>query len=172
MPLTNEIRFRLASGRCERIMRETALAGYYSHGPRKVRFNLDNVHYADSRSNWQPGEGTAWLFSFGAYGNAYVVAFGSLEDALEDAAATLRDVAPGMFVEPDYLEALADLINAGEIEGFELGLDDLDDDQRCEVMEHAEVDLTYTESGWLASWEWTCREVTPEEIVAFCKNEG
>ncbi len=84
------------------------------------------------------------VFHFGAYGDTHVLAFGTLEDALEDAAATLLKVAPGLFAEPDYAEAAEEL---------GLALDTADDED--EIREHAEVDLTYTEAGWLVSHEWT-----------------
>ncbi len=166
--LTNEIKYRLAAGRAERIYVNHPDKGL-SFGPRKVHFNLDHVDIAD----WRPVGPVAWLFSFGVEAT-HVVAFGSLEDALEDAAATLKDVAPGRFVEPDYQNAISDMIDAGELEDVEHGTDinDLDDDEIEAVQASAEADLTYTESGWLVSHEWTCREVTPDEIVAFVKNEG
>jgi hypothetical protein len=173
--LTNEMKYRLAAGRAGRIYENHPDKGL-SFGPHKVLFNLDNVHATDQyvvRVSSSRPVTRAWLFSFGAYGCTHVVAFGSLEDALEDAAATLLEVAPGSFVEPNYQDAISDMIDAGELEGVEHGTDinDLDDDEICAVQESAKADLTYTESGWLASWEWTCREVTPEEIVAFVKKE-
>ncbi len=150
--LTNEIKYRLAAGRAERIYVNHPDKGL-SFGPRQVHFSLDNVHITD---NHYRGEDTAWLFSFGAYSGTHVVAFGSLEDALEDAAATLLEVAPGMFTDPEYPERTAEQ----------------SDDEFADALLDAEADLTYTESGWLPSWEWTCREVTPEEILAFVRNEG
>lgn len=50
-----------------------------------------------------------------------------------------------------------------EIEG------EMDADKRQELIrEHAEADLTYTESGWLVSHEWTITELhAPEELLSY-----
>lgn len=89
-----------------------------------------------------------WIFTFGAYGTHRVVACGHLADALEDAAATLPQ---GMFVEPDYEEAARELGWAWPVSpDYRAAWDAI----------HAlsTADLTYTESGWLPSYEWTCVE--------------
>lgn len=71
------------------------------------------------------------LFRFG-FGTVQVYAWGCrhLEDALEAAAEWCAENAPGVFSEPDE-----------------------------EVCELAEVDHTYTESGYLLSYEWWVDEV-------------
>lgn len=106
-----------------------------SCGPTKLHVNGNNM--------WAKHKGTH-VFHFGAYGDTHVLAFGRLDGALEDAAETLKEVAPGVFTEPDYEAAEAELKEDPEWEE--------DPDQ---VHEHAETDLTYTESGWLLSHEWT-----------------
>jgi hypothetical protein len=105
----------------------------------------------------------AWLFSFGAYGDTRVIAFGHLETALEDAAGWLAENAPGMFSPPDYEMAAEDL----ELDWSIVRAADCDDPDLQRVIEAAETDHTYTEAGWLLSWEWTADEITdPVEIAA------
>jgi hypothetical protein len=103
--------------------------------------------------------GKLYLFQFGAYGTAYVYAWGNdgLDDALEEAAAWLKEHGPGLFHEPDYADA------ANDIEAPEGWADD--EEWACKVQERAETDLTYTESGYLASWEWYVNEVTDADEV-------
>jgi len=114
-----------------------------SSGPRKVHVAGDGFWRATKRVH---------VFHFGAYADAHVLAFGTIDDALEDAAAVLLEVAPGMFTEPDYDDAIKELSE-------ELGRHPED----SEVHERAETDLTYTESGYIASCEWT---VTSFESIA------
>jgi len=95
---------------------------------------------------WRAHKGV-WVLHFGAYGWTKVLTTGCLEGALEDAAGCLP---PGMFTEPDYVDARA-----------ELGPDASDDD----VYEHATQDLTYTDSGYLRSWEWSCSEATLDDLA-------
>ena len=120
-----------------------------SFGPRRVHVAVDS-HNTDR----------AHIFAFGAYADTYVLVFGDggSYDALEAAAGVLADVAPGCFSEPDYDAARE-----------ELGAEENDDT----VREHAETDLTYTESGYLASCEWTIvgEDMSFDEIIAFAKNE-
>jgi hypothetical protein len=70
----------------------------------------------------------------------------SLEDALEEAGATLAEHFPGLIMAPDDPE-LKDLFDEAR---EELG-EDADDD---EAWEQATADLTYTESGYITSYEW------------------
>jgi hypothetical protein len=113
-----------------------------------------------------------YLFWFGAYGEHACYAWGchSLEDALEEAAGWLHDNHPGMFVtfsDADYAEAAADI---GAPEDWKE-----DDEWASKVWERTEVDHTSTESGYLASWEWSMCEVTdPAEVehVLWRSREG
>ena len=155
MTLSNEIRFNLLARRLERDNATTHDAGLSrAFNPRKVHVNLDNV--------WRE---RPVLFAFGAYGNTYVLAFGGLETALEDAAATLLEVAPGTFVEPDY-DAARDEIMGETGCGDDMVSEDV-------VYERAEADLTYTESGWLPSWGWSIvgEGMSPEEIREWAANK-
>lgn len=95
--------------------------------------------------------GSLFTFHFGAYGDTEVCVYqrpDHLDDALETAADWLKDNAPGLFTEPDYNGAREE--RACECAGTDTVCDD------CAA--HAEVDLNYTESGWLASWEWSVGE--------------
>lgn len=85
-----------------------------------------------------------WLFEFGPYNTQVLVWQKSMDDALEVVAEWLEKNAPGIFTPPDY-----DAVRA------ELGPDASDE----EVATKAEEDLTYTESGYIASYEWTATEV-------------
>jgi len=154
--LKNEIRWNLCACRIARDYERSPDKGL-SFGPRDIEFALNNVWQTDSPYHAGP---RAWLFSFGAYGDCHIVAFGSLEEALEDAAALL---APGYFYEPDFAQARHELREEGM-------LDDSDEDLD-RVFEHATTDLTYTESGWLISHEWTVREVIVEDVYAFAKGQ-
>lgn len=80
-----------------------------------------------------------------------------LDDALEAAAAWAADHAPGVFV--DMTEAYRD---ASEDLGISIDTEDFDALQR--LQEHAEVDLTYTESGWL-DWTWSYEESPDRERI-------
>ena len=106
---------------------------------------------------------TLYLFGFGACGPTLLYAWGchSLEDALEAAGEWLRDNAPGLFTDPDYAGAAEDV---GAPEDWDSA--DNIDEWGERVQEAAEVDMTYTESGWILSWEWTVSEVTDAITVA------
>jgi len=74
----------------------------------------------------------------------------SLEAALEEAAGTLADHFPGLIMQHDdpqlkelYDEAREELVEDGD-----------EDPDEGEVMEKATADLTYTESGYIPSYEW------------------
>jgi hypothetical protein len=88
---------------------------------------------------------TCWLLWFGAYGSTKVLAWGSLEDALEDAARVLHE---GHFsdLSEEYEYALAELVKGGA--------DPTDESVMQKAQETAETDMTYTERGYLASGEW------------------
>lgn len=112
---------------------------------------------------WHDMGGALYLFSFGAYGGHDCYAWGerSLDDALEAAAEWLGETAPGLFSEPDYADAAREL-GAPE---------DWADDEEwfSRVSELAERDHTYTEAGWLLSWEWSVREITDADEYATVK---
>lgn len=96
-----------------------------------------------------------YVLWFGACGSTYLMVWErSLEDALETCAEWLADNAPGLIDAHDsehlkelYTEACEDLFPG-------VAEDDLDDDQRCEAQGQATADMTYTEAGYLTSYEW------------------
>lgn len=99
-------------------------------------------------ANWSTHEGARFEFAFGAYGETKVVVFERpyhLEDALETAADWLKAHAPGHFIEPEYPKDLPKHPNDWTTENIQ-------------AVNEAEVDLIYTESGYLNSWEWSVNE--------------
>jgi hypothetical protein len=128
---------------------------------------LDTTPIANASDHDFKGDRTRlYLFQFGAYGTTFVYVWGNdgFDDALEEAAGWLADNAPGHFVtfeERDYQEAADDL-------GYPADWAE-DSDMSGRVAERAEVDHTYTESGYLASWEWSANEVNDPAVVAYIR---
>lgn len=108
--------------------------------------------------SWGSGHYRAWkLFSlgFGAYGSTNVAVFAnSLEDAVEESAAWLRDYAPGIFTDVTQDDIHDAQVELAEERGVNIQDMEDDDDLMCRVYDNATQDLTYTESGYIASWEW------------------
>lgn len=97
--------------------------------------------------DWKPG---IYDLQFGANGDTHVsVHARSDEDALELAADYLADIAPGLFSEPDYADAAREM---GLLLCYQFLL--AEEPELEEIRQRAEVDHTYTEAGWLLSWEW------------------
>jgi hypothetical protein len=83
--------------------------------------------------------GSAFRFSFGAYGWTVLWVFGNSEEAaLEEAAEWLSEHEPGVFTDP---EECAEMAVDGEV-----------------------PDHTYTEHGYIPSWEWCVNEVDRSEL--------
>lgn len=86
-----------------------------------------------SDRSWTKHDYILW---FGACGTTYLRVWSNcLDSALEKAAGWLAEHAPGHLTQPEYSEERngeGEPVNADE----------------------AEADLTYTESGWLVSYEW------------------
>lgn len=139
---------------------------------------------------------------FGAVGTTKVYVWArSFEDALEEAAGYLADQGwRGYFTEPDYRDAARDEYAEREGVGWEAGdhptsryarvraaypdesdpfapyRDDIDEEEWGEAVRgRAEADLTYTESGYIASWEWggvECHDADEyEHVKAVCLTE-
>lgn len=128
--------------------------------------NPDDYRYYDS----------LYVIWMGAYGEIKVYVWARcFEDALEEAAEYAGKHKRGVFTDPDYRDAVRDYYRA------ETGADydaaravypdgctiepwpdyPYDDDTfQEEVSTRAETDMTYTESGWIASWEWGGAEIT------------
>ena len=107
-----------------------------------------------------------FLFRFGAYTWVYAWGCDGLEDALEAAARWLRDNAPGLFHEVDYAGAAVDIGAPADWDSEENRYEWGD-----RVIEAAEVDTIYTESGHLALWEWSVSEVAEADTVAAIRNQ-
>jgi hypothetical protein len=90
--------------------------------------------------------GKAHEFQFGACGTVRLIAFGCLEAGLEACAEWLTDHAPGCIEPHDH----------------EWEEDELDGDGDP-------VDHTYTESGWIPSWEWYVNDYDFEQA---CREYG
>ncbi len=121
-----------------------------------LEFENTTYHLANSAST---GDGDLYRFFFGAYGDYAVMVWAySVEDALEEAADYLKEHAPGLLVNDAELKELFEEAK-GEIEGF----DPEDDDMVRQAWEAATEDLTYTESGHIASYEWFVNDVGTEE---------
>jgi len=127
-----------------------------------ITLRLDgDLYYLDDESDpWEAarhGDG-ALVFYFGAYGGLRVLVYRSsgyqgVEDCLEAAAATMKDAGKtGLFTDAS---AVAGLVSEAEEEGYE------GDD----AYEQATADLTYTEAGYLTSYEWSVSDIHPGDAV-------
>lgn len=123
--------------------------------------------------------GRPWVLWFGAYAATHVLVYAdSLDEALEEAAQGIHDAGwHGLFTAPDYADAIEDLIRDGEVpEGTTMDMIrtcGVIDDLSAKVLDYAESDLTYTGSGFIASWEWglVAEDPSREEILAIA-HEG
>ena len=115
-----------------------------------------------------------YVLWFGAYAETRVLVYAhSLEEALEAAAQEIRERGwIGLFTEPDYADALEDLQRDGKIPQDvtweEISTCDVIDEVSDKVLSRAQADLTYTEAGWIASWEWgiVAEDPSREELLA------
>lgn len=103
---------------------------------------------------------SVFAFQFGAYGGTRVLVFEQadhIDSALEAAGEWLSEHAPGHLsdLEQEYKDAL-------EEAKAELGADAEELEERAQ--EIAETDMTYTESGWLNSSEWTVDELSRGDL--------
>jgi hypothetical protein len=111
-----------------------------------------------TRKKWFSKNESLWRFQFGAYGDTRLLVWSKgVDDGLEIAADWLATNAPGhlMAEGSDELKSLRD--EARE----ELG-EDADDE---EVDQSATADLTYTEAGYLTSYEWTVDEAGDKGLL-------
>jgi hypothetical protein len=124
------------------------------------RINRETYYLDDESDPYEAAKkgDAASLFTFGPYGGVRVLVYASsgyrgLGDRLEVAAATLRDLGmDGLFTTDDEMR---DLIAEAEAEGYE--------DE--EAYQQAEADLTYTEAGYLTSYEWGVVDLYPGNEV-------
>lgn len=91
-----------------------------------------------------------FAFGFGAYGATRLLVWGGgdIEDALTDATGWLEQYAPGHLSSEDQVALLMDEVREED--------PDLSEE---EAYEQATADLTYTEAGYLTSYEWTVDDV-------------
>lgn len=80
-----------------------------------------------------------FILHFGAYGSTHVLATGRLDGAMKSASSELS---AGHFVEPELPD----------------DYESLSEEAQDRVYNEACEDLTYTDSGYLPSWEWSCTE--------------
>ena len=115
-------------------------------------YGASNFGHADTAH-----DGGKWFSAnVGAYGETRVLLYvDDSRDVIEVLGEVLAAHAPGAFVVIDWEEARIDAIMEGH--------DPADEGFREIVEEIATRDLTYTESGYLASWEWTMRAADPCE---------
>jgi hypothetical protein len=98
-------------------------------------------------------EALAW--GIGAYGSIHLITlWHNMDSALEEVGGWLEDNAPGQ------LTTQAEMAELEKEAREELGPGASDE----QVWEAAEVDLMYTESGWLPSWEVSVQEIHDEEL--------
>ncbi len=114
----------------------------------------------------------AYVLWFGAYGWTRLHVYAdSLEDALESCAEWLADHAPGLIMKHGSDEHNELLKEACEEMGLAWpippGTDDFEPYWKAE--EQALADQTYTESGYIASWEWGIglEDPTAAELYAY-----
>lgn len=113
---------------------------------------------------------------FGACAPTYILVYGHLEDCLELAAEWLADNEPGHITTNDEImelvrEVLTDrvLTEGDYLAALEGTHETLSPDDAYEIEEQATADLTYTESGYLASYEWgiALDNPTRTELIEF-----
>jgi hypothetical protein len=118
---------------------------------------------------------TFWRLAFGAIGTTQLGVYAdSVEDALEIAAGWLAEYAPGHltpFGSDDERELFNDAKRdlCCETLGVRSDLDCEDWEQAWQSRIDGPVDHTYTESGWLRSWEWRvdeCEDPIPHRLTA------
>jgi hypothetical protein len=103
-----------------------------------------------------------WHFQFGPYTGTNVFVWGGhLEDGLETAASWLKENAPGHFYSnADIMDFVRDVLkDQGKTEYDYMRALEEHDQWAYDVEEEATADLTYTESGYLASHEWYVNEL-------------
>lgn len=106
-------------------------------------------HIITDGLGWGGGRKEAHLFSFGACAPTRILYFSNsddVSDGLEACAAYCAEKGfVGYFSPPDYpLSEDGSCTVCGSTQ----------DGEMCEHFQDAEVDHTYTESGWILSWEW------------------
>lgn len=120
-------------------------------------YNLANPESWDSYLR-----NSLFAFQFGAHGTTRVLIWEQrdhIDSALEEAGSWLEQHAPGHLsdLSDEYKEALEEARS-------ELGEDADEEKLQERAQEIAETDMTYTEAGWITSWEWHVNELTRGEL--------
>lgn len=123
------------------------------------------------------GDGLYALW-FGAVGTTRLLLWASgYEEALEECAEWLKKHAPGHFTEFDDNDREAARKEYAKEQGITLAEAEEDEEHAGNVEERMIVDMTYTESGWIPSWEWGDvyspeGHQAPEALVKVCTEIG
>lgn len=130
---------------------------------RKITIVNPSDWYWNVEGGYRPHHrgGGLWVYQFGAYGTTWLAVWGAnIEDALEDAAQWLADHAPGLITtEKEFWEDKSLLQDAMNELGFSGAFEDLEDEDKWSIQDKMTVDMTYTESGYIASYEWYVNEI-------------
>lgn len=126
--------------------------------PEEVLFYADNRHLRESG---------LYLFQFGAVRTTWLAVWSdSLESALEAAAEYLAEEAPGHVMAHDSDE-LKELVKEALPKGKSMDqwykALERQEQWAYDVEQEATADLTYTESGYLTSYEWWAQEVAKSD---------
>lgn len=119
----------------------------------------------------------SFVLWFGTCGTTYLHVYAdSLESALEECAAYLAEHAPGHVMPYAGEEHTTLLREACEEHGVAFDPDRFHgviDSEADEILQFAEADLTYTESGFLTSYEWgiSLENPTTAQLYAFIQGE-
>ena len=129
-------------------------AGCIEIGPRNTSFGRCVVLVNPIEADWTKHR---YVLCFGAMGTLNLSVWAnSLDDALEEAAEYLAEHAKGHITAHDSQELIDLLKEACEEAGhtYPEGFDALEDEEKYAIQDSATADLTYTESGYLTSYEW------------------
>jgi hypothetical protein len=128
-------------------------SGCWAIGEPGSSFTREIVLVNPSYRDWTRHNYVLW---FGAVGTTVLrVWANSLDDAIEEAAGWLADHAPGHVMAHWGEEHIALVREVCEEEGIAFPAPgEAPDAAFYESCERAEADLTYTESGYLTSYEW------------------
>jgi len=131
-----------------------------------AKYEIANASEAWFTIGGQYAWGQLWAFTFGAYGDLHVLVWQQdVEAALEDAAEYLEYMKYWGHLMAHDSDELQELYREAADELFGEDHGDLDSDQQEEAWEAATADLTYTEAGYLTSYEWGVVEVTEETLI-------
>lgn len=123
-------------------------------GPRGTSFGRAVELVNPTDRDWTRHRYVMW---FGACGATRLMVWAnSLDDAIETAAEHLAEHAPGHVMSEwseEHRELIREVCAERGVE-FPAGFEALDDDEKYDICEEAEADLTRTESGFLTSYEW------------------